>query len=68
MPDSCPPMGKALEPVALRFFPLLGMYQGINHPMAGSIVKLLVTPTSNEGDDDQHDEDDVLAEVVYKHV
>ena len=36
----CPPMGKALWPVALGLFPLSGMYQGINHPLVGSIVKI----------------------------
>ena len=39
MPDICPPVGKALGPAGLGLFPLSGMYQGINHAVAGSIVK-----------------------------
>ena len=38
MPDTCPPVEKALGPAALGLYPLLDMYQGINHPMVGSIV------------------------------
>ena len=38
-PDTCPPMGKNLGPVALGLYLLSGMYEGINHPMVGSIVK-----------------------------
>ena len=35
-----PPMGNALEPVALRLSKLSGMYMDINHPMVGPTVKV----------------------------
>ncbi len=45
MHDTCPPMGNNLGPDALGLFSLLGMYQGITHPLVGSIVNLIIIIT-----------------------